>query len=164
MDATASCSSGHQGSHRNNGNNGNVDIRGTFSASTSTHLAAASQGTSSMLTPVNPASSASPIQSATSPRLMPAKSRPTTALVFRQQDEPLHLSLQQQQQETESLSSDEFALSSSSSTNKDSTFKGISSAKQSIARSLQGLALKSQTDDGRLADHDDSDASSDVGD
>ncbi|KAF9983034.1 Vacuolar fusion protein mon1b [Mortierella antarctica] len=163
MDATASGSSGHQASHRNNGTNGSVDIQDASSASTSTHLAAVSHGASSMLAPATPASTASPIQSATSPRLMPAKSRPTTALVFQQQDEPLHLSLQQQQ-ETESLSSDEFALSSSSSTNKDSTFKGISSAKHSIARSLQGLALKSQKDDDRLADQDDSDASSDMAD
>ncbi|KAF9540840.1 Vacuolar fusion protein mon1b [Mortierella hygrophila] len=58
----------------------------------------------------------SPIQSATSPRLMPTKSRPTTALVFGQQAETLqpHL-LPPPLQDTESLSSDDFVLSASSS-------------------------------------------------
>ncbi|KAF9291718.1 Vacuolar fusion protein mon1b [Linnemannia elongata] len=57
----------------------------------------------------------SPIQSATSPRLMPTKSRPTTALVFGQQAEALqpHL-LPPPLQDTESLSSDDFVLSASS--------------------------------------------------
>ncbi|GJJ73285.1 vacuolar fusion protein MON1 [Entomortierella parvispora] len=46
----------------------------------------------------------SPIQSATSPRLMPSKSRPTTALVFGQQSQP---------HAPESLPGDEFMLPSS---------------------------------------------------
>ncbi|KAG0050821.1 hypothetical protein BGZ90_006932, partial [Linnemannia elongata] len=56
----------------------------------------------------------SPIQSATSPRLMPTKSRPTTALVFGQQAETLQPHLPPPLQDTESLSSDDFVLSASS--------------------------------------------------
>ncbi|KAG0199389.1 Vacuolar fusion protein mon1b [Mortierella sp. GBA30] len=135
-------------------NNGTIDGQDQ-----SIHLPAASIGSSSLLAPATPASSASPIQTATSPRLMPAKSRPTTALVFEQQSEELYRQQQQQQhqQDTESLSSDEFALSSSSS------------ARQPITRALKGLALKSQLDDERpyaslSVDNDPSDEGSDVGD
>lgn len=57
----------------------------------------------------------SPIQSATSPRLMPTKSRPTTALVFGQQAEALQPHLVPPSiQDSESLSSDDFVLSASS--------------------------------------------------
>ncbi|KAF8947463.1 Vacuolar fusion protein mon1b [Haplosporangium gracile] len=57
----------------------------------------------------------SPIHSATSPRLMPSKSRPTTALVFGQQVEaPQPHLLPPPLQDTESLSSDDFVLSASS--------------------------------------------------
>ncbi|KAG0255363.1 hypothetical protein BGZ95_005783 [Linnemannia exigua] len=68
-----------------------------------------------MTTSASASSFNSPIQSATSPRLMPTKSRPTTALVFGQQDEslPPHL-LPPPLQDNESLSSDEFVLSASS--------------------------------------------------
>ncbi|KAF9143930.1 Vacuolar fusion protein mon1b [Mortierella sp. GBA39] len=78
-------------------------------------------GSTTMLSPDMSTSAAgssftSPIQSATSPRLMPTKSRPTTALVFGQQAETLqpHL-LPPPLQDTESLSSDDFVLSASSS-------------------------------------------------
>lgn len=80
---------------------------------------------SNMLSPVVPSSYSSPMQSATSPRLMPTKSRPTTALVFDQHAQ------QQQQQDTESLSSDEFALSSSA-TSKDNLH-----SKREIAATIQ---------------------------
>ncbi|KAG0293983.1 hypothetical protein BGZ96_001967 [Linnemannia gamsii] len=68
-----------------------------------------------MSTSANASSFTSPIQSATSPRLMPTKSRPTTALVFGEQAESLqpHL-LPPPLQDTESLSSDDFLLSASS--------------------------------------------------
>ncbi|KAF9153274.1 Vacuolar fusion protein mon1b [Linnemannia schmuckeri] len=79
-------------------------------------------GSTTMLSPdmstsasASASSFTSPIQSATSPRLMPSKSRPTTALVFGQQAETLqpHL-LPPPLQDTESLSSDDFVLSASS--------------------------------------------------
>jgi hypothetical protein len=68
-----------------------------------------------MSTSATASSFTSPIQSATSPRLMPTKSRPTTALVFGEQAESLqpHL-LPPPLQDTESLSSDDFVLSASS--------------------------------------------------
>ena len=72
---------------------------------------------------------------------MPAKSRPTTALVFDQQ-----LS-QQQQQDAESLSSDEFVLSASSLT-RDNQPKGIIASIQSSTRAYNSLGFSSQ-DNGR---------------
>ncbi|KAF9435364.1 Vacuolar fusion protein mon1b [Entomortierella beljakovae] len=53
----------------------------------------------------------SSVQNATSPRLIPSKTQPTTSLIFNQPP-------QQQQQDTESLSGDELALSTSPSTTK----------------------------------------------
>ncbi|KAG0304849.1 Vacuolar fusion protein mon1b [Dissophora globulifera] len=100
--------------------------------------------------------SLSPIQTATSPRLMPTKSRPTTALVFDRQ-----LS---QQQDNESLSSDEFVLSASSSLTKDSqSRKGITSTIQSTTRGFQSLALSAPNSPQQRRDRDqDSDTSDDA--
>ncbi|KAF9172801.1 Vacuolar fusion protein mon1b [Mortierella sp. AD011] len=80
----------------------------------------------------------SPLQAATSPRLMPSKSRPTTALVFDQHAQQQQQ--QQQQQDTESLSSDEFVLSSSSATTKDNSKKGIATTMHSSTHALSDLA------------------------
>ncbi|KAF9924766.1 Vacuolar fusion protein mon1b [Linnemannia zychae] len=57
---------------------------------------------------------ASPIQSATSPRLMPTKSRPTTALNFGQQPEQMQSHLSPAMLDVESLSCDEIVLPTSS--------------------------------------------------
>ncbi|KAF9187562.1 Vacuolar fusion protein mon1b [Haplosporangium sp. Z 767] len=149
-----------------------------------TALTPTQTGLASLLSPVLPTASAStsPIQSATSPRLMPAKSRPTTALVFDQRSDSqqvrhqrYHQQQQQQrhpsQQDTESLSSDEFVLSPPSIAVKECNLNEINST-QPVTRALKGLAItpnhmvhgeRSQQDadsessddaDGRLTDTD----------
>ncbi|KAF8922992.1 hypothetical protein BGZ52_010546, partial [Haplosporangium bisporale] len=131
---------------------------------------------SSMLSPLLPgsSSSSSPIQSATSPRLMPSKSRPTTALVFEQLPSTLshhHANGSHTYNhggstahDTESLSSDEFVLS------KDNSKDGTSPSATATLAGLKGLAVSganlpsthtsgptdlnsdSGEDDGRLTD------------
>ncbi|KAG0265271.1 Vacuolar fusion protein mon1b [Mortierella polycephala] len=116
-----------------------------------TALAPSQTGLASLLSPVLPTSaSTSPIQSATSPRLMPSKSRPTTALVFDQRSDTQqvrHQRYNQQQhrhpsqQDTESLSSDEFVLSPPSIAVKESNLKEINSSNQPVTHALKGLAI-----------------------
>ncbi|KAF9127664.1 hypothetical protein BGW39_005700 [Mortierella sp. 14UC] len=102
----------------------------------------------------------SPIQSATSPRLMPTKSRPTTALVFGQQAESLqpHL-LPPPLQDNESLSSDEFVLSTASgSCVPAAAAGGDNHSKTSSARSgLKTIPNSSSQDDQSSESGDDAD-------
>lgn len=146
-----------------------TDNTGISNASNSNIPTAAS----AMLSPLLPgsSSSSSPIQSATSPRLMPSKSRPTTALVFEQLPSTLshhhangNHSLNHHTHDTESLSSDEFVLS------KDNNKYGTSPSVASTVAGLKGLAVSganlpstqtsgpmdlnsdSGDDDGRLTD------------
>lgn len=132
---------------------------------------------SAMLSPLLPGSSnsSSPIQSATSPRLMPSKSRPTTALVFEQLPSTLshhhangNHSHNYNTHDTESLSSDEFVLSKDK--DKDNNKYGTSPSATATLAGLKGLAVSganlpstqtsgptdlnsdSGEDDGRLTD------------
>ncbi|KAG0373482.1 Vacuolar fusion protein mon1b [Mortierella sp. AD032] len=106
------------------------------------------------------ASFTSPIHSATSPRLMPTKSRPTTALVFGQQAESLqpHL-LPPPLQDNESLSSDEFVLSASSSSSMPAVAAGGDGhSKTSSARSgLKTMPTSTNQDDQSSESGDDAD-------
>ncbi|KAF9586184.1 Vacuolar fusion protein mon1b [Lunasporangiospora selenospora] len=159
---TAAANASGSGSHNSSGDHSGSSSRAndhaldsdsaasTSAAPTSTVTAPTPTGVASTLSPPMPIGTPafpSPIQTATSPRLMPAKSRPTTALVFDQLP-PLHQ--QPLQNDTESLSSDEFALSSSSTSSRDggpqkqgshTTIAGSSWTGHSNAtRPLKGLA------------------------
>ncbi|KAI7817921.1 trafficking protein Mon1-domain-containing protein [Gamsiella multidivaricata] len=97
---------------------------------------------------------ASPRQSAISPRLMPTKSWPTTALVLDQQRPPQHQQQQQQQQDTESVSSDEFMLSSASSTTKGGqSKKGSTDIAHAASRAFKGLALPAENTQSSHLEH-----------
>ncbi|KAF8978975.1 Vacuolar fusion protein mon1b [Entomortierella lignicola] len=95
--------------------------------------------------PSNLLSPSPSMQTVTSPRLMPAKSRPTTALAFDQSS--------QQQQDVESLSSDEFMLSSSSSMTKDNhhSKKGNGATVHTESRTLGDIVAQEETQLRRLS-------------
>ena len=95
-------------------------------------------------------------QSATSPRLMPSKAKPTTALVLDQH--------QSQQQDNESLSSDDFVLSASAVTKDSQSWKGITSTIHSTLEDLSHLPDHAATVRSSRPDRDSNSESSDEAD